>query len=157
VTGRSLHAEGGILGVLFLAVVLAFNSWYPWWSNQDTKIPLSAVRECTVAPLEVRGRIASHRDWNFALFTTGYASFRVCEGGLLSFSARGSSVRGVGAHTTVSAGDSLLLDREVKGEEFLALIVPERSHILIAFHNDGSEGQQDRNLWVENIKFDSSR
>jgi hypothetical protein len=93
-----------------------------------------------------------------AVFThNGFLRMRPCEPGILSVVAVGTGAAGRGAHLLVTAGNDVVWEGELDGEEAIEVTVPEGTYLTLAFLNDLSTWEEDRSLWLYDLSFAPSR
>lgn len=120
-----------------------------------TEVPGFADPSAPCEPTEPR--LAASRgsiDKNSAvLYNNGYIRFQVCDLGTLRFLARGTAAAGSGAHLLVSIGGEALWEGEILGQQSLEVSVERTGWLTLAFLNDLSLGDEDRNLWIHELDY----
>ena len=92
------------------------------------------------------------------LYTASLLHREVCTPGVLSLTARGTSVRGEYPLMVITLNDQALLSARVSRERQYQVRVPGRGLLSIAFTNDAvwpetGTATEDRNLFISKIRF----
>jgi hypothetical protein len=145
----------GLLLFVFAALVaneLLFEA-YRSSTSVAGSVPVKCVRQ---APeLAARGG-QSGPGW--ARFpTNGSLRLAVCSPGTLAFTAQGTTVDGNGAHLVVNWNLEVLWEGDVAETVPVQLEVPGRGWVTLAFLNDATSGEEDRNLWIRDLEFATSQ
>lgn len=137
--------------LIVFALTWAFDQGWP-----SSEIPeLEFVQEpCAPTSPKVVANSFRRRDNEIAILSFGAVHLRVCQAGVLSFTARGTYAAGHGAHLVVSLNGHVLWEGEVLEPRDFAISVPEAGWLMLAFVNDRVEPPDDRNLWIINLAFE---
>lgn len=139
--------------LLYLVLAFALASLMAVPASSD-----SPERDIPKLPCQSVGPLSSPENeaaWstNRGLYRNGFVRLQVCTPGSLLLVLEGTPVNGVGARVQVAWRTRVLWEGDLIGLRELDLEVPAAGWIMIAFLNDASAGEEDRNLWIHELGF----
>jgi len=144
----------GVLVVLLVLVAVAVPaSWLIDKPVQDLSPVPVAFRAQSILCSNQDGDVVGLTEGSQTFVNNGAVTFFPCTAGTLTLSMRGSEVRGMGAHTLVAQRGANLWEGLVADPITVEVQIQGGFWASIAFVNDASDEDGDRNLWLDQVSF----
>ena len=148
-----MSSKGALVVLLVLVAVAAPASWLIDKPVKDIVPVPVAFRALSMLCSSHDGDVVGLTEGSLTFFNNGAATFFPCTAGTLRLSMRGTEVRGMGAHTLVAQRGANLWEGLVADPIAVEVQIQGGFWVSIAFVNDASDKDGDRNLWLDQVSF----